>query len=96
MNKFYVYILASQKNGTIYIGFTNDLKRRILDHKEKAVKGFTEKYNVTILVYFEEFENSEDAILREKQLKKWKRAWKLKLIDKENSSWNDLSKEWYK
>lgn len=96
MNTFYVYILASQRNGTLYIGFTDDIERRVLEHKQKVVEGFTAKYNVNILVYFEEFNNSEDAILKERQMKKWKRAWKLKLIEKENPNWDDLSKEWYK
>ena len=95
MNKFYVYILASQKNGTIYIGLTNDLERRILEHKQKVVKGFTAKYNVNLLVYFEEFECANEAALREKRMKKWKRAWKLELIEKDNPNWNDLAKEWY-
>ncbi|MCB9360256.1 MAG: GIY-YIG nuclease family protein [Flavobacteriales bacterium] len=96
MNTFYVYILASQRNGTLYVGFTNDIERRVQEHKQKIVKGFTAKYNVNILVYFEEFNNSEMAILKERQMKKWKRAWKLKLIEKENPNWKDLSEEWYK
>jgi len=96
MDKYYVYILASQRNGTLYIGFTNYLERRVLEHKQKVVKGFTAKYNVTILVYFEEFDSAEDALLREKQMKKWKRSWKLNLIEKDNPNWKDLSEEWYK
>ncbi len=95
MNKFYVYILASQKNGTIYIGATSDLERRILEHKNKLLKGFTAKYNVDLLVYFEEFTNTQEAFNRERQMKKWKRNWKLKLIEKENPNWNDLSVDWY-
>ncbi len=94
MNKFYVYILASQKNGTIYIGATSDLERRVL-HKNKLLKGFTAKYNVDLLVYFEEFTNTQEAFNRERQMKKWKRNWKLKLIEKENPNWNDLSVDWY-
>lgn len=84
MDKYYVYILASQRNGTLYIGFTNHLERRVLEHKQKVVKGFTSKYDVNILVYFEEFESAEEALIREKQIKKWKRAWKLNLIEKSN------------
>lgn len=95
MNKYYVYILSSQRNGTLYIGLTNDLERRILEHKQKVVEGFTAKYNVNQLMYFEEFENANEAALREKRMKKWKRAWKLELIEKSNPNWNDLAKEWY-
>ncbi len=88
--KFYVYILASKKNGTLYVGVTSDLIKRIWEHKEGAVKGFTKKYGVKKLVYFEEFEGPEQAIVREKQVKKWKRAWKIELVEKENSEWRDL------
>lgn len=94
MNKFYVYILASKRNGTIYIGATDDIQRRILEHKNKTFLGFTAKYNVAILVYFEVFENSEEAVTRERQMKKWNRAWKLKLIEKDNLFWRDLSEDW--
>ena len=94
MKLFYVYILASKRNGTLYIGFTDDLERRIREHKEKSVSGFTAKYNVTKLVYFEKFEYSYDAFERERRMKKWKRAWKLKLIEKDNPEWNDLAKDW--
>jgi len=86
----YVYILSSGRNGTLYIGVTVDLQRRIYEHKEKLVEGFTKKYNVTNLVYYEKFDNIKNAIEREKQLKKWNRKWKLDLIGKENSDWNDL------
>ena len=95
MNKFYVYILASKRNGTLYIGATNDLERRVEEHKNKVVYGFTAKHNVTLLVYFEEYETMEDAFVRERQMKKWNRIWKLKLIEKENPNWNDLAKEWF-
>ena len=95
MNKFYVYILASQRNGTLYIGLTNELERRILEHKNKTFKGFTAKYDVNLLVYFEEFESPQEAYTRERQMKKWKRSWKLKLIEKENLNWKDLSSNWY-
>ena len=96
MNKFYVYILSSKKNGTLYIGLTNDIERRVAEHKSKNYKGFTAKHNVTQLVYFESFESNHDAYTRERQLKKWNRIWKLSLIEKENSEWNDLSEEWFK
>ena len=96
MNKFFVYILASKRNGTLYIGATDDLERRMLEHKNKTFKGFTEKYNVTLLVYFEEYDNSEEAFIRERRMKKWNRAWKLELIEKDNSIWRDLSIDWNK
>lgn len=95
MSKYYVYILASKRNGTLYIGFTNDIERRVLEHKQKVVDGFTAKYDVSKLVYFEEFELVDDAKTREKQMKKWKRQWKLKLIETDNPQWKDLSLEWY-
>lgn len=95
MKPFYVYILASKKNGTIYIGFTDDLQRRVREHKEKCVSGFTARYNVHKLVYFEEFNNSDDAFIRESRMKKWKRAWKLELIERKNPEWIDLVEDWY-
>ncbi len=79
----------------LYIGFTNYLERRIKEHKTKQVKGFTYKYNLSKLVYFEEFENSFEAFQRERQMKKWKRQWKLNLINEMNPEWKDLSKDWY-
>lgn len=85
-----VYILCSQTNGTLYIGVTNNLYRRIYEHKKKLVKGFTEKYGITKLVYLETYEDVRDAIHREKCLKKWNRSWKLKLISKANPEWKDL------
>ena len=96
MNKFYVYILSSKKNGTLYIGLTNDIARRITEHKSKIYKGFTSKYNVVQLAHFETFGSYNDAYTRERQLKKWKRIWKLALIEKENPNWIDLSEEWFK
>lgn len=87
---YYVYILASRRNGTLYIGVTNDLKRRVWEHKHNLVKGFTEEYGVHLLVYYEQFEDIEGAILREKRMKKWKRYWKIKLINDMNSAWDDL------
>lgn len=87
---YYVYILCSKTNGTLYIGVTNDLQRRMYEHKNKLVKGFTEKYNVNRLVYMEIYQDIKEAIHREKCLKHWNRSWKLKLISKENPEWKDL------
>ena len=91
---YYVYILASKKNGTLYIGVTNKLERRIYEHKNGLVKGFTKKYKVHLLVYYEHFDDIQYAIIREKQMKKWKRQWKINLIEEKNPEWIDLSKEW--
>lgn len=85
-----VYILANKKHGTIYIGVTSNLIKRIWQHKNHVVSGFTESYSVNMLVYFEQYDDMENALKREKQLKAWNRAWKIKLIEKNNSSWNDL------
>lgn len=93
MKQYYVYILASKKDGVLYIGVTNNLVRRTYSHKEKFVEGFTKKYFVTKLVYYEIYNDSIEAIKREKQLKKWKRDWKIELIEKENPNWEDLYKE---
>lgn len=90
MKTFYVYILASQRNGTLYVGMTSDLMKRIWEHKNKVVKGFTEKYNVDKLVYYEQTDDAYAALQREKILKRWKRKWKLDLIEKENPEWEDL------
>ena len=95
IHQYYVYILASKKNGTLYIGVTNDLEVRVLQHKQKTNEGFTSKYDVGLLVYFETFQYVNDAIKREKQLKKWNRQWKINLIEEENKDWNDLSLDWY-
>ena len=92
MNTYYVYILASKRNGTLYLGITNDLTRRIYEHKSGNIEGFTKKYSVDKLVYFETTNDVNSAILREKILKKWKRQWKIELIEKINPNWNDLSK----
>jgi putative endonuclease len=86
---YYVYILASNKNGTLYIGITNDLERRVYEHKNHLVKGFTEKYHVHKLVWYESTNSIEAALTREKQIKKWKRAWKVKLIEKDNPNWSE-------
>jgi len=93
MNNYYIYILASKKNGTLYIGVTSDLKKRIYQHKTKLVEGFTEKYKVDQLVYFEQTGDVTSAISREKQLKKWNRAWKIRLIEEDNPMWKDLSEQ---
>jgi len=94
MKTYYVYILASQKYGTLYIGFTSDIERRMREHKEKSVKGFTEKYGVEKLVYYEIFDNSFAAFDRERKLKKWNRSWKISLIENNNPEWNDLAADW--
>ena len=90
--EFYVYILASKRNGTLYIGVTSDLIKRIWEHKNKFVEGFTKEYHVDKLVYFEQFRDPENAIKREKRLKKYTRKWKLDLIEKMNPKWDDLYK----
>ncbi len=90
MKNFYVYILCNKRNGTLYIGVTSELIKRIYEHKNNLVDGFTKKYNVHRLVLYEMHTTSETAINREKQIKKWKRKWKLELIEKNNSEWNDL------
>lgn len=95
MNKYYVYILASKRNGILYIGLTSDIERRMLEHKHKTFKGFSAKYEVNMLVYFEETESYSEAAIREKKMKKWKRLWKLNLIEKDNPNWEDLSKDWF-
>ena len=87
---YYVYILASKIGGTLYIGVTNNLIRRVQEHREKLVDGFTKQYNVTKLVYFETHTDVEAAITREKQMKKWNRAWKVRLIEESNPNWDDL------
>ncbi|WP_372368685.1 GIY-YIG nuclease family protein [Candidatus Uabimicrobium sp. HlEnr_7] len=90
MKDYFVYILASRKNGTLYVGVTNDIERRMYEHKSKFTRGFTQKYSVNKLVYIEMFTEVYDAIYREKQLKKWKRQWKIDLIKRNNPDWNDL------
>jgi putative endonuclease len=87
---YYVYILASKRNGTLYIGVTQDLLKRVDLHKKELLDGFTKKYNVNILVHYEVYQDIKDAILREKRLKKWKREWKIKLIEEKNPNWEDL------
>jgi putative endonuclease len=89
-NQYFTYILASKRNGTLYIGVTNNLNRRILEHKAKAVNSYSKTYNTNLLVYYEIFSDIRNAIYREKQLKKWNRIWKLKLIEDANPKWEDL------
>ena len=90
---YYVYIMASDKNGTLYIGVTNSLWRRVCEHKGHILPGFTDKYNVTKLVYVERFSDVRDAIHQEKRLKKWPRNWKKDLIERYNPTWRDLYDE---
>ena len=86
----YVYLLASRKHGTLYIGVTNDLIRRVYEHKNKLLPGFTSKYEIDRLVWFEDHDNPSSAIAREKQIKKWRRDWKINLIEGGNPDWRDL------
>jgi len=88
-----VYILASRRNGTLYIGVTSDLCSRIAQHRDGSIPGFTKTYDVKILVWFQYFDSMADAIQREKQLKEWKRIWKLELIESSNPNWRDLYEE---
>ncbi len=90
---FFVYILASRRNGTLYVGSTNDLIRRVHEHRTKAVPGFTSKYSVTRLVHFEQFADLSAAIQRERNIKHWSRAWKIALIERTNCEWHDLYEE---
>ncbi len=87
---YYVYLLASQPHGTLYVGVTRDLVRRVHEHRSKLVEGFTARYGVDRLVWFESTESVEAAIVREKQIKRWNRAWKIALIEAENPIWADL------
>jgi putative endonuclease len=91
LKTYYVYILASRRNGTLYIGVTNDLGRRAWEHRKGIVPGFTKKYGVKLLVYYETFDDIDQAIHRETRLKKFKRAWKLNLIEERNADWHDLA-----
>ena len=90
---YYVYILASQRNGTLYTGITNDLTRRVWEHKNGYAKGFTSAYNVRHLVWFEVHQDVNEAIAREKRIKRWRRKWKLELIETDNPIWRDLYDE---
>jgi putative endonuclease len=90
MKNYYIYILSNKRNDTLYIGVASNLIKRIQEHKNKLVDGFTKKYNVDKLVYYEQAEQINSALFREKALKKWNRKWKINLIEKENPNWNDL------
>ena len=92
MKEYYVYILASKKNGTLYVGVTNDLVKRVYMHKQDYVEGFTKKYSIHKLVYYEITNDINSAIKREKCLKKWNRDWKIRLIEESNPHWEDLYK----
>lgn len=91
---FYVYILASKKNGTLYVGVTSDPIKRLYEHKQNLVPGFTSKYQVHDLVFYEMHTNAESALQRERQIKKWNRPWKINLIEKSNPDWKDLYNDW--
>jgi len=93
MNRYYVYIMASKQNGTLYIGVTNNLARRVFEHKNDIIEGFTKKYGVHMLVYYEEYNEVESAIRRERQMKKWNRQWKITRIEQQNPEWRDLYEE---
>jgi len=90
MNQYYVYILASKKNGTLYVGVTNNLVKRCYEHKQDLVEGFTKRYQVHTLVYYEIHSDVREAIKREKQIKKWNRSWKIRLIEEKNPQWREL------
>jgi len=90
MKRYYVYIMASARNGTLYTGITSDLAGRVYEHREGLIKGFTKTYKVHTLVYYEEHDEVHEAIAREKLVKKWKRDWKLRMIERLNPEWKDL------
>jgi putative endonuclease len=91
MNKqFYVYILTKKRNSTFYVGMISNLPKRVWEHKNEVADGFTKEHNIKMLVYYEVFDNSEEAIKREKRLKKWNRSWKMKVIEEMNPDWRDL------
>jgi putative endonuclease len=90
MSAYWVYILTNQPRSTLYVGVTNDLVRRIYEHREGLVKGFTQRYKLKMLVHFERFDEPEVAIQREKNIKHWSRAWKLELVESSNPQWRDL------
>lgn len=90
---YYVYLLASKRNGTLYIGVTNDLRRRVWEHRTGAAEGFTKTHGVRRLVHFEAFDDPRSAIEREKKMKRWRREWKIALIERENPDWRDLYDE---
>ena len=93
-HQYHVYIITNKKDGVLYIGISSDLERRMFEHKNKLVEGFSSRYNLDKLVYYEIYKYVNDAIKREKNLKKWNSEWKTNLIIEENKEWNDLSKDW--
>jgi putative endonuclease len=93
MRRYYVYILTNRRYGVLYVGVTNDLLRRMMQHRAKIVPGFTKEYGVVRLVYFEEYASITEARARERSLKRWRRAWKLALVDQMNPEWRDLAEE---
>ncbi|TQD39752.1 GIY-YIG nuclease family protein [Haloflavibacter putidus] len=90
----YVYILTNKVKGTLYVGVTGNIERRIFEHKNKLIEGFTKKYNLKKLVFYQEFSQIGEALKREKQLKNWKRQWKIELIEEKNKEWEDLASNW--
>ena len=90
MSQYYVYIMASQRQGTLYVGVTSDLVGRVYQHKQGSIEGFTKRYKVHRLVYYEVHDDVRSAITREKQIKKWRRAWKIRMIEEKNPDWDDL------
>jgi len=95
MREYFVYMLSNKYHNVLYIGFTNNIRRRVYEHKRKLVDGFTSKYNCNNLVWFEVFTDVNLAIAREKQLKVWQRSWKNNLIEKHNPGWQDLAADWF-
>jgi len=95
MKQYYVYIMTNH-SGTLYVGVTNDLRRRVWEHKQKLIEGFTKRYNITRLIYYEETSDANAAIAREKQIKGWLRKKKVALIESVNPGWKDLSESWYR
>jgi putative endonuclease len=96
MKDYYVYIMTNKPNGTLYTGVTNDIERRVFEHKHKLVKGFTSKYNLHRLAYYEDTNDIREAIAREKQIKGWLRIKKINLIESINPEWKDLAEDWYR
>ena len=96
MSGYYVYIMASKRNGTLYTGMTGNLGQRMKQHKQSTASLFTKKYGIKKLVYYERHDDAQQALLREKQIKKWNRAWKLRLIEEVNPNWKDLSCDFHR
>ncbi len=95
MNEYFVYMLSNKYKNVLYTGVTNNLRKRVYEHKMKFNRGFTSRYNCTTLVWYEKFNDINVAISREKQLKNWKRQWKNVLVEKDNPNWNDLAENWF-